>query len=88
MEPRRDHPQGLTGTLATLRAENGGRGNRKRISAWGCRVLEGPGENFEGSKTASAGTGGGYWREWMPVLTGNTRPVEKVDNLEQKKRCH
>ena len=35
MEPRRDHPQGSTGALATLRAAKGGRkkGKRKGLEA-------------------------------------------------------
>ena len=43
-------------------------------------VLEGPGEQAEGGKTASEGTGtGGRW-EWTRALPGDTRPEEKGGN--------
>ena len=48
-EPRKGFPQGSTGTLATSRAEEGGRscrgkGVRNRVAAWGCRCQEVTGE--------------------------------------------
>ena len=71
-EHRRDHPYGLSETLAMSREVRGGhpdvgRGNRNKLAARGCRVKEGPGEQVEGSKIASARTGGGGQREWTFV---------------------
>ena len=93
-EPRRDHPQGLSGILATSRASKGGgidgvRGGRNRLATRGCRGREGPGEQFEVGKTSSsvreveAGRSG-YLSRW----TGDPRPEEKGDNWVLKERCN
>ena len=55
-----DHPQWLSGMLATSRPAKGGqtdrgRGDRNRLSERGCRGREGPGGQVEGGKAASSG---------------------------------
>ena len=85
IEPRREHPQGLTGALATLRSEKGGQLGggqvvRNMLLVRGYMGWEGLGEKVEGDKTESVGTGSGDQREWALVLPGNPRPEEKGDN--------
>ena len=46
---------------------DGGRGGRNVLTARGCRFRQGPGEQVEGDKTASAETDGGGWRYWILV---------------------
>ena len=42
-----------------------GQEGRHRLAALGCMVQAGPGDQFDGGKTESSGTGGGGRQEWM-----------------------
>ena len=91
-EPRREHPQGSSGTPASSRVEKGGitegvRGGRNRLVAQGCRGREGPEDQVDGGKTASArraveAGGSGRLSRW----TCDPRPEEKGENRVLKER--
>ena len=92
VEPIRDNPQGLSGTISMSRAEKGGRtdrvrGNINKLAERGCRGQERPGEQVEAKNTARSGREveagvSGCLSRW----SGNTRPEEKGVNWVLKER--